>query len=95
MLSKPEAKRLKEESEKRGSQSQAKVNRAISYVAMVERVVEMLMGGREIEEVLKELHHLFGTNPTRARPGRRVERKKGQRYAYRLRFHKYVKKLTL
>ena len=95
VLSKPEAKRLKEESEKRGSQSQAKVNRAISYVAMVDRVVEMLMGGREIEEVLKELHHLFGTNPTRARPGRRVERKKGLRYAYRLRFHKYFKKLTL
>lgn len=95
VLSKPEAKRLKEESARRGNQSQAQVNRAISYVAMVDRVVELLMGKRDVEEVLKELHHLFGTNPTRARPGRRVERKKGLRYAYRLRFHKYLKKLTL
>lgn len=95
VLSKPEAKRLKEESEQKGNQSEAQVNRAISYVALVDRVVELLMGEREIEEVVKELHHLFGTNPTRARPGRRVERKKGLRYAYRLRFHKYMKKLTL
>jgi hypothetical protein len=95
VLSKPEAQRLKQESAKNGNQSQAQVNRAIRYVAMVDRVVELLMGKREIEEVLKELHHLFGTNPTRVRPGRRVERRKGLRYAYRLRFHKYVKKLTL
>lgn len=95
VLTKPEAKRLEEESARAGNQRRAQVNRAISYVAMVDRVVELLMGGREIEEVLKELHHLFGTNPTRARPNRRVERKKGLRYAYRLRFHKYIKKLTL
>lgn len=95
VLSKPEAKRLKQESAERGNRSEAQVNRAMSYVGMVDRVVELLMGERDIEEVLKELHHIFGTNPTRARPGRREERKKGQRYAYQLRFHKYVKKLTL
>ena len=95
VLSKPEAKRLKQESVKGKSRSQAQVNRAVSYVAMVDRVVELLVRKRDVEEVLKELHHLFGTNPTRVRPGRRVERKKGLRYAYKLRFHKYIKKLTL
>jgi len=95
VLSKPEAKRLKEESAKASNQSQTQVNRAVSYVAMVDRVVELLMGKRDIEEVLKEMHHLFGINPTRVRAGRKVERKKGLRYAYKLRFHKYLKKLTL
>lgn len=95
VLSKPEAKRLKEESAQKGNSSEAQVNRAMSYVAMVDRVVELLIGEQDIEEVVKQLHHLFGTNPTRARPGRKVERKKGLRYAYRLRFHKYLKKLIL
>lgn len=95
VLSKPEAQRLKAEAAKKGNQSTVQVNRAISYVGLVDRVVELLMGEREIEEVLKELHHIFGTNPTRVRPGRRIERRKGLRYAYRLRFHKYMKKLTL
>jgi hypothetical protein len=69
------------------------VNQAVSYVALVDRVVELLAGQREVEEVLKELHHLLRKNPTRARPGRHNERNKQLRYAYRLRFHKYVKKL--
>lgn len=69
------------------------VNRAVSYVALVERVVQLLLSTRDAEEVLAELHHLFQTNPTRWRPGRHNERPK-LKYAHKLRFHKYVKKLT-
>ncbi len=67
-------------------------NRAVSYVALVERVVELLLSVRDAEEVLVELHHLFQTNPTRVRAGRRTERPE-LRYAHKVRFHKYVKKL--
>jgi hypothetical protein len=42
--------------------------------------------------VLAELHHLFRQNPTLERPDRRVARSP-LKYAHRLRFHKYVKKL--
>lgn len=68
------------------------VNRAVSYVALVERVVQLLSSDQPHEQVLAELHHLFRTNPTRRRPGRQVVRPP-VKYAHRLRFHKYVKKL--
>ncbi|MGA9767456.1 MAG: IS4 family transposase [Blastocatellia bacterium] len=84
---------MDEESKKRERKGVAKVNRAVSYVAMVDRVVELLMWKREVEEVLEELHHLFQTNPTRIREGRREERPK-LKYAHKLRFHKYIKKLN-
>ncbi|MFL6275924.1 MAG: hypothetical protein ACJ74G_16610, partial [Blastocatellia bacterium] len=75
------------------TQTTPQVNHAVSYVALVERVVQLLVGQQSVDEVLNELHHLFRKNPTRARPGRQLERNKQLRYAYRLRFHKYVKKL--
>lgn len=93
VLSKSDEEGLKEEAERRGTATMPQVNQAVSYVALVDRVVELLVGQKEVEEVLEELHHLFRTSPTRARPGRHNERKKQLRYAYRLRFHKYVKKL--
>ena len=93
VLSNSDEEELKEEGERRGTETVPRVNQAVSYVALVDRVVELLVGQKEVEEVLKELHHLFKKNPTRARPGRHKERNKQLRYAYRLRFHKYVKKL--
>jgi hypothetical protein len=68
------------------------INHAVSYVALIERVVPLLTSGQPHAEVLAELHHLFRTNPTRLRPDRHVPRSPLQ-YAHRLRFHKYVKKL--
>lgn len=68
------------------------VNHAVSYVALVERVVPLLSSGQPHAQVLAELHHLFRTNPTRIRPDRQVPRSP-LKYAHRLRFHKYVKKL--
>jgi hypothetical protein len=93
ILSKSDEEALQGEAKKRKTKTEPKVNHAVSYVAMVDRVVEMLVSKRSTEEVLEELHHLFRKNPTRVRPGRNYERKKQRRYAYRLRFHKYVKKL--
>lgn len=93
VLSKSDEEALQAEAEKRKTRTEPRVNRSVSYVALVEKVVELLVSKRAVEEVVEELHHLFRKNPTRARPGRNYERKKQRRYAYRLRFHKYVKKL--
>jgi Transposase DDE domain len=68
------------------------INRADSYVALVDRIVPLLASSRPQEEVLEELHHLFRQNPTLQRPNRQVARAP-LKYAHRLRFHKYVKKL--
>lgn len=94
VLSKTDNLALSEESQERKTKTVAQVNHAVSYVALVERVVQLLLSKGSTEEVLEELHHLFRTSPTRARPERQVERRKGLRYAYRLRFHKYVKKIV-
>ena len=62
-------------------------------VAVVDRVVELLADPRRsLEAVLAELHHLFQTNPTRQRTGRRVERPK-LTHARKLWFQRYVKRL--
>jgi hypothetical protein len=68
------------------------INRAVSYVALVDRIVPLLASSRPQDEVLEELHHLFRQNPTLQRPNRQVARAP-LKYAHRLRFHKYVKKL--
>ena len=94
VLSKSDEEALAKESKQRKTKTEAQVNHAVSYVALLERVVQLLLGKGETEKVLEELHHLFRTSPTRGRPGRKVERRKGLRYAYRLRFHKYVKKIV-
>ena len=93
VLSKSDEEALQGEAQQRRARTTPRVNHAVSYVAVVERVVQLLVSQQPVEEVLKELHHLFRKNPTRARPGRKVERNKHLRYAYRLRFHKYVKKI--
>ena len=77
----------------RATKTMPQVNRAVSYVALLERVVLLLTDGQSNEAVLTELHHLFRTNPTRLRPDRQVPRTP-LKYAHRLRFHKYVKKLS-
>ena len=70
------------------------INRAVSYVALVDRIVPLLTSSKPQEDVLEELHHLFRQNPTLQRPNRQVPRAP-LKYAHRLRFHKYVKKLLV
>jgi len=92
ILTQPARAELAATAQARQTRTVPQVNRAVSYVALVERVVQLLLAVGDAEEVLAELHHLFQTNPTRVRAGRRYERPK-LRYAHKLRFHKYVKKL--
>jgi hypothetical protein len=68
------------------------INRAVSYVALVDRIVPLLASSQPQDEMLEELHHLFRQNPTLQRPNRQVARAP-LKYAHRLRFYKYVKKL--
>ena len=79
---------------KRQTKTLAQVNRAVSYVALVDRAAQLLADPRSSpEETLKELHHLFQTNPTRNTDGRKFERKK-HKHSVPPRFHRYKKRLT-
>lgn len=69
------------------------INHAVSYAAMLERVVELLLGAGNGEQILSELHHLFRTNPVQQRAGRHNKRSKELRYAHKLRYHKYKKRV--
>lgn len=92
VLGKSDQETLEQKAAERQTQYVPQVNRAVSYVALVERVVQLLSSDQDHEQVLRELHHLFKTNPTRRRTNRQVTRTP-VKYAHRLRFHKYVKKL--
>jgi hypothetical protein len=79
---------------KRQTKTLAQVNRAVSYVALVDRAAQLLADPRSSpEKTLEELHHLFQTNPTRNKEGRKFERKK-LKHSEKLRFHRYKKRLT-
>jgi hypothetical protein len=79
---------------KRRTKTQAQVNRAVSYVALVDRAAQLLADPRSSpEETLEELHHLFQTDPTRNKTGRKFERKK-LKHSAKLSFHRYKKRLT-
>ncbi len=78
----------------RQPETKAQVNRAVSYVALVEHVVSLLLDPQvSPQQTLTQLHHLFQTNPTRQRPGRRVHRPK-PKYSRRVRYLLYRKRLT-
>ena len=71
-----------------------KVNRAVSYIAVLDHVVELLGDPRRTAgETLAEIEHLMQTAPTPHRPGRRFPRHK-RSTAHRLRFAKYGKRLV-
>ena len=85
---------LAERDELRQPETKAQVNRAVSYVALVDHVVALLLDPQlSPDETLKRLHELFLMNPTRQRPGRRVQRPK-LKYSRRVRHLLYRKRLT-
>ena len=92
VLKKPDQQVLEEQAAHRKTRYRPQVNRAESYVALVDRIVPLLLSDQPQEKLLAELHHLFRRNPTLERPNRRFARSP-LKYAHRLRFHKYVKKL--
>lgn len=77
----------------RENEQMPQVNHAISYVALVGRVALLLGDDKKTsEETLKELKHLFWTNPTRQRKGRKYTRKKTT-HAQKLRYQRYSKRI--
>jgi hypothetical protein len=90
VLSKAADKELAEESASAQRQPVAQVNHAVSYLALVDHTVALLLDPPgTVEETLATLHFLFKTNPTLHRPGRRFSRhrRSGFRRAW---FYRYV-----
>ena len=56
-------------------QHPAQVNRADSYHALKERVVDLLAGNQSAEEVIRQLQGWFSANPVSVRPERKVPRR--------------------
>ena len=85
---------LAERERRRANKTQAQVNRAVSYVSLVDRAVQLLADPRaDPETVLADLHFLFQKDPTRNLPGRKFERKKFN-HAACLRFHRYRRRIN-
>ena len=92
ILSKRDEAEIKVESEERGRKHKAQVNHSVSYLALVDYAVALLLDeSRNVEQTLGELHRLFRTNQTCVRRGRRFARKK-RSTSHRLWFHKYKKR---
>lgn len=93
ILSKPAQEQLTARGEARGWANPGQVNRAMSYVAVLAHVVELLGDPRRTaEETLAAIEHLMQTAPTHHRSGRRFARTK-RSTAPRLRFAKYGKRV--
>lgn len=93
VLSKSAQEVLSERDEARETETNAKVNRAVSYVSLVDEAVGLLLDERvHPEDVLERLHLLFQTNPTRHRDGRKYDRPK-LKHSRKLRYHRYRKRL--
>ena len=92
ILTKPEQAALAQQGVARETKYVPQVNRAESYVALLDRVVLLLLSPRSEDEVLAELHHLFRKNPTLQRPGRQFIRGP-LNYSKTVRYLKYRKKV--
>ena len=92
ILSKSDEAQIEAESEEHRRKHKAQVNHAVSYLALVDYAVALLLDeSRSVEETLAELHRLFRTNLTCGKRGRKYPRKK-RSTSYRLWFHKYKKR---
>jgi hypothetical protein len=94
ILSKPAQAALTAQGEARECRSTPQVNRAVSYVTVLDHIVPLLSDlQRSPASTLAAIERLLLTSPTRPRPGRQVPRHK-RSAAYRLRFAKYGKRVT-
>lgn len=98
VLSKEVEQEMKEVVEKASTEkevvgSEAQVNHAVSYVALVERVGNLLADEKtSLDEVMKELEYLFRQNPTRKRKGRKYPREVIS-HARKLQYYRYKKRI--
>jgi len=94
ILAKGPQSELAEQDRRRRNKTKAMVNRAGSYVSLVDRAVQLLADPRsDPEEVLDDLRLLFKKDPTRNLKDRKFERKKFN-HAARLRFNRYRKRIN-
>jgi len=85
---------LTKRDQERSRKLPSKVNRAVSYVTLIDHVTELLADDNlPPEEALEQLHKLLQTNPTRHGPGRRYKRPP-RSAARSLRHQRYRKRLT-
>ena len=93
ILSKPAQATLTAQSAARGCRYAPQVNRAVSYVTVLDHVVHLLADGRRSPaSTLAAIERLLLTTPTCQRPGRQFPRRQ-RSAAHRLRFAKYGKRL--
>jgi Transposase DDE domain len=93
VLTKSVQKELSARDEARETETPAKVNRAVSYVALVDEAVGLLLDEQvHPEDVIDRLRQLFHMNPTRHRAGRKYDRPK-LKPSRKLRYHRYNKRL--
>jgi hypothetical protein len=77
----------------RGTETNAKVNRAVSYVSLVDEAVGLLLDeGVHPQDALDRLRQLFQKSPTRHLDGRKYDRPK-LKYSRKLRYHQYRKRI--
>lgn len=93
VLSKRAEAELIEERAAAQCQYEPQVNHAVSYLALVDHTVALLLDPVcTVEQTLAELHQLFKTNPTLRRPGRKYPRKAVSANG-KLWFYRYTKRL--
>jgi hypothetical protein len=93
VLTKDVETQMQEAAQERENKTMPQVNHAISYVALVSRVALLLSEeNKSSEETLEELKHLFWTNPTRQRKGRKHEREKPT-HSQKVRHYRYSKRI--
>ena len=94
ILSKPAQAALTTQGEVRECRYAPQVNRAVSYVTVLEHIVQLLSDPRRSPaSTLAAVERRLLTTPTRQRPGRQVKRHK-RSAAHRLRFAKYGKRVV-
>lgn len=94
ILAKGPQSELAEQDRRRRNKTQAMVNRAVSYVSLIDHTVQLLADPRsDPEEILDDLRLLFKKDPTRNLKDRKFERKK-LKHSARLRFHRYKKRIN-
>lgn len=94
ILSKPAQAELTAQGEARACRTAPQVNRAVSYVTVLEHIVQLLGDPHQSPaSTLAAIERLLLTSPTRQRPGRHFPRHK-RSAAFRLRFAKYGKRIV-
>ncbi len=93
VLSKEDEKKITEESIEKELKYEYKINKSVSYSALVDHIVDLLLNlNKSPSEVVDDLSKLFRTGRTPLRPGRKFKRKI-LTASQQLRYHKYEKRV--